>query len=114
MTDKTDAEKLAEAEAMMAEAAALGGKFSGPTPPFPLAFIMSHFIEGEVEQWVGAEKQILKVGEVAHMPPGVVHATFNLSGKDAMILAILSPGAATGPFLVDVSGEEPWASLRGC
>ena len=31
-----------------------------------------------------------------------------------MILAILSPGAATGPFLIDVSGEEPWASLRGC
>ncbi len=73
-----------------------------------------YVIEGEVEQWVGAEKQILKVGEVAHMPPGVVHATFNLSGKDAMILAILSPGAATGPFLIDVSGEEPWASLRGC
>jgi len=73
-----------------------------------------YVIEGEVEQWVGKEKQILKVGEVAHMPPGIVHATFNLSAKDAVILAILSPGAATGPFLVDVSGEEPWASLRGC
>jgi quercetin dioxygenase-like cupin family protein len=72
-----------------------------------------YVVEGEIEQWVGQKKQTLKVGEVAHMGPGVVHATFNLSDKDAVILAILSPGAASGPFLVDVSGEEPWASIRG-
>jgi len=29
-----------------------------------------------------------------------------------VILAILSPAKADGPFLVDVSGEEPWRSLR--
>ena len=72
-----------------------------------------YVLEGEVEQWVGEEKQILKVGEVAHMLPGVIHATFNISGKDAVILAILSPGSQVGPFMVDVSSEEPWASLRG-
>lgn len=72
-----------------------------------------YVLEGEVEQWVGEEKQLLKVGEVAHMGPGVVHATFNISGKDAVILAILSPGSQTGPFMVDVSAEQPWASLRG-
>jgi len=43
----------------------------------------------------------------------VVHATFNVSDKDAVILAILSPGSQTGPFLVDVSEEQPWALLRG-
>ena len=43
---------------------------------------------------------------------GVVHATFNVSKADATILAILSPAASKGPFLVDVSGEEPWKSLR--
>jgi quercetin dioxygenase-like cupin family protein len=73
-----------------------------------------YVLEGEVEQWVGEEKQVLSVGEVAHMLPGVVHATFNVSDKDAVILAILTPGSQQGVFLVDVSGEEPWASLRNC
>ena len=31
---------------------------------------------------------------------------------DATILAILSPGASRGPFMVDVSDQEPWRSLR--
>ena len=71
-----------------------------------------YVLEGEIEQWVGEEKQILKVGEAAHMLPGVVHATFNPTENDAVILAILSPGSQTGPFMVDVSQEEPWASIR--
>ncbi len=71
-----------------------------------------YVLEGEVEQWVGEEKQVLKVGEAAHMLPGVVHATFNVSNGDAVILAILSPGSQVGPFMVDVSPEQPWASLR--
>ncbi|MCC6233012.1 MAG: cupin domain-containing protein [Verrucomicrobiales bacterium] len=71
-----------------------------------------YVIAGEVEQWVEREKRRLKPGEVAHIPRGVVHATFNPTAQDAVILAILSPAAAKGPFLVDVSGEEPWASLR--
>ncbi|MEY4243850.1 MAG: hypothetical protein RLZZ245_1435 [Verrucomicrobiota bacterium] len=73
-----------------------------------------YVIEGEIEQWVGAEMKRLQVGEVAHMLPGVVHATFNVSDKDAVILAILTPGSQLGPFMVDVSGEEPWKSLRSC
>lgn len=71
-----------------------------------------YVLEGEVEQWVEREKRILKPGEVAHIPKGIVHATFNPSAKDAVILAILSPAATKGPFLVDVSGEEPWKSVR--
>lgn len=71
-----------------------------------------YVLEGEVEQWVEREKRSLKPGEVAHIPKGIVHATFNASTRDAVILAILSPAAAQGPFLVDVSGEEPWKSLR--
>ncbi|MBK1832735.1 cupin domain-containing protein [Roseibacillus ishigakijimensis] len=71
-----------------------------------------YVLEGEVVQWVGEEQQTLRAGECAHMGPGVVHATFNESAKDAVILAILSPGSQKGPFLVDVSEEEPWASLR--
>jgi len=71
-----------------------------------------YVLSGEVEQWVEQEKRVLKPGEIAHIPRGVVHATFNASGGDAVILAILSPAAAVGPFMVDVSHEEPWCSLR--
>lgn len=72
-----------------------------------------YVLSGQVEQWVEREKRLLGPGEVAHIPRGIVHATFNPTGSDAVILAILSPAAAKGPFLVDVSGEEPWCSLRG-
>lgn len=71
-----------------------------------------YVLEGQVEQWVEKEKRLLGPGEVAHIPRGIVHATFNPTGADATILAILSPAAAKGPFLVDVSQEEPWRSLR--
>lgn len=72
-----------------------------------------YVLDGEIEQWVGQEKRVLKAGEVAHMGPGVVHATFNVSEKDAVILAILSPGSQDGPFLVDVGQEAPWSTIRG-
>lgn len=71
-----------------------------------------YVLEGTVEQWVEKECRRLGPGEVAHIPRGIVHATFNPTDRDAVILAILSPAAAKGPFLVDVSGEEPWKSIR--
>jgi quercetin dioxygenase-like cupin family protein len=71
-----------------------------------------YVLEGHVEQWVEKEKRLLGPGEVAHIPKGIVHATFNPTAHDAVILAILSPAAAQGPFLGDVSQEEPWRSIR--
>lgn len=71
-----------------------------------------YVLEGEIEQWIESEKRIIKVGELAHISRNVVHATFNAGDSDAVILAILSPAAANGPFLVDVSEEAPWNSLR--
>ena len=73
---------------------------------------MIYVLAGEVEQWVEQEKRVLRPGDTAHIPPGVVHATFNASAADAVILAILSPGQSTGPFMVDVSGSAPWNTLR--
>lgn len=71
-----------------------------------------YVLSGEVEQWVEKEFRLMKAGEVAHIPPGLVHATFNSSKADAVILAILSPSESTGPFMVDVSGESPWDQIR--
>lgn len=71
-----------------------------------------YILEGQLEQWVEKEKRILSAGELAHIPAGVVHASFNESGKVCTFMAILSPGSQKGPFMVDVSNEEPWKSLR--
>lgn len=71
-----------------------------------------YVLAGEVEQWVEREARRLRPGEAAHIPAGIAHATFNVTNQDAIILAILSPAAAKGPFMVDVSQEEPWRSLK--
>jgi quercetin dioxygenase-like cupin family protein len=70
-----------------------------------------YVVEGEAEQWVETSHQILKVGEIAHIPTNVVHATFNRSDRPLIFLAMLSPASAPGPALIDVAHEEPWASL---
>jgi oxalate decarboxylase/phosphoglucose isomerase-like protein (cupin superfamily) len=54
---------------------------------------------------------------MAHIPPGVVHATYNPHPEPLVFLAILSPaklppGQAEVADPHDVSAQEPWASLR--
>ncbi|MCB1225335.1 MAG: cupin domain-containing protein [Verrucomicrobiales bacterium] len=76
-----------------------------------------YVIYGRAEQWVDGKKQILSAGEMAHIPPGVVHATYNPHAEPLVFLAILSPAkldelAASDPDPVDVSTEAPWATLR--
>ncbi len=72
-----------------------------------------YVVSGKAEQWVGREKRILGPGEIAHIPTGHVHGTYNAGRKTLVFLAILSPARFRGPALVDMSGEEPWRSLRG-
>ena len=47
-------------------------------------------------------------------PAGVVHASFNTSGADAKLLAILGPTIddRDGYEMTEVADEEPWKSLR--
>lgn len=76
-----------------------------------------YVLSGLAEQWVGTERQLLGPGEVAHIPAGMVHGTYNPHPEPLVFLAILSPAklaepAASAPDPVDVSGVEPWASLR--
>ena len=67
---------------------------------------------GEAEQWVDRDSRNLGPGEIAHIPAGVVHGTWNAGDETLVFLAILAPANCEGPMLVDVSGDEPWASLR--
>ena len=69
-------------------------------------------ISGQAEQWVGKEHRILKAGEMAFVPMGEVHGTYNPFPEKLVFLAILSPADAAEPGIVDKSSEEPWASLR--
>jgi quercetin dioxygenase-like cupin family protein len=71
-----------------------------------------YVVAGRAEQWVGRDRRVLGPGEIAHIPKDVVHGTYNAGGEPLVFLAILSPAIFDGPALVDVSREEPWASLR--
>ena len=72
-----------------------------------------YVIEGRIEQWLEQEKRVLSVGDSVVIPASAVHATFNDGAGAAKILAILSPAVGDDGYgLEDVSGDEPWASLR--
>ncbi len=76
-----------------------------------------YVIAGQAEQWVDRQHQVLTTGETAHIPAGMVHATYNPYDAPLVFLAILSPAqlpdnlaAITDPQ--DVSTESPWSTLR--
>ena len=70
-------------------------------------------LEGEIEQWLETENKILKKGDSAFIPKGMVHASFNVSAEPVKALAILGPCITEeGYELVDVSNQAPWNELR--
>jgi len=73
-----------------------------------------YVLQGEIEQWVEQERSVLRPGDAVVIPASAVHASFNDGAAPAKILAILSPAVGEDGYGVeDVSGEEPYASLRG-
>jgi quercetin dioxygenase-like cupin family protein len=71
-----------------------------------------YVVSGQAEQWCGGEWRVLHPGEMVLIPRGEVHGTYNPFREPVVFLAILSPAGADGPPMVDVSTEEPWASMR--
>ena len=69
-------------------------------------------IEGTVEQWVGERCQILHPGDSVLIPAGCVHASFNLTGEEALLVVVLSPVAGDGPLTIEVGDESPWSTIR--
>jgi quercetin dioxygenase-like cupin family protein len=55
-----------------------------------------YVISGRAEQWVGSDHRILHAGEIAHIPPGTVHGTFNPHDEPLVFLALLSPAKLPG------------------
>jgi quercetin dioxygenase-like cupin family protein len=68
----------------------------------------------EIEQWLGEDKSVLGPGGSVYVSAGQVHASFNLGKETAYLQVVIAPALATdtGYDLEDVSGQEPWASLR--
>lgn len=108
---------LVAAEKLLLVRANMAPMFCHPFHYHPHREEIIYVLYGRAEQWVGNEYRILSVGEMAHIPPGTVHATYNPHAEPLVFLAMLSPAtlpeplsAAPDPF--DVSAEEPWASIR--
>ncbi len=74
-----------------------------------------YVIDGEIEQWVGEASQVLSANEAAFIPMDTVHASFVAAAapKPARLVVVLGPSyTEEGYVAVDVSTDEPWASLR--
>jgi len=68
---------------------------------------------GRIAQWLEADHAELGPGDSVHIDRAVVHGSYNDSGEPAQLQVVLAPAAgADGYTAVDVSAEEPWASLR--
>ena len=70
--------------------------------------------QGEITQYIERDSQSLGPGDSVYLDESVVHASFNEGSETAHLQVVIGPslGGETGYGLEDVSGEEPWASLR--
>lgn len=68
---------------------------------------------GEVTQFLEGEARTLRVGDSVYIDRDVVHGSYNDGTELASLQVILAPPAGDGGYeTVDVSAEDPWASLR--
>ena len=69
---------------------------------------------GAVTQYIEQDSTTLGPGDSVYLDEGVIHASFNDGSETAHLQVVIGPslGGETGYGLEDLSGEEPWASLR--
>ena len=72
-----------------------------------------YVMSGEIEQWLEAEKRMLKRGDSIFIDAGVVHASFNTGRDAAVLMVVLGPcDGEAGYIAVEVADQEPWNGLR--
>ena len=72
-----------------------------------------YVLDGEIEQWVDRRRRTLRAGDSAFIPAAMVHASFNVSGTPARLLAILAPCIGEEGYELDeVYDQSPWSELR--
>ena len=68
---------------------------------------------GRITQYLESESTSLGVGDSVYIGEDVVHASFNEGDETAHLQVVIGPSLGDGGYgLVDVSGEEPWVSVR--
>ena len=69
--------------------------------------------QGQITQFIELESTTLATGDSVYIDEGVVHASYNDGADTAQLQVVIGPAlGAEGYGLVDVAGEEPWASVR--
>ncbi|WP_037144079.1 cupin domain-containing protein [Rhodococcoides fascians] len=69
--------------------------------------------QGTVTQFLDDESTVLVAGDSVYVAADTVHATFNVSDEPAKVFVVISPAKGVDSYeVVDVSGDEPWASVR--
>jgi quercetin dioxygenase-like cupin family protein len=68
---------------------------------------------GVIQQWLERENTTLRAGDAVYIDAGTVHGSYNDSDQPVELQVVLGPCVGEeGYVAVDVSGEEPWRSLR--
>jgi quercetin dioxygenase-like cupin family protein len=68
---------------------------------------------GGITQYLERESAALGPGDSVFIGEDVVHASFNDGDETAQLQVVIGPSIGDeGYGLVDMSGDEPWASLR--
>jgi quercetin dioxygenase-like cupin family protein len=70
--------------------------------------------QGEITQFLERESTTLGPLDSVFIEEGVVHASYNDGTETAHLQVVIGPslGEGSGYGLEDVSGDQPWASLR--
>ena len=70
-------------------------------------------VSGRVTQFLEGESTVLGPGDSVYIDKDVVHGSYNDFDEPAELAVVLAPPVTDGGYIaVDVSTEEPWASLR--
>ena len=68
---------------------------------------------GRVNQFLEGESVELGPGDSVYIDKDVVHGSYNDFSEPAELHVVLAPAVGDGGYVaVDVSADEPWASLR--
>ena len=74
---------------------------------------MITIVAGKVTQYLEGESTVLGPGDSVYIDKDVVHGSYNDFDEPAQLAVVLAPAVTDGGYVaVDVSAEEPWASLR--
>ena len=70
-------------------------------------------VSGRVTQFLEGESTVLGPGDSVYIDKDVVHGSYNDFDEPAQLAVVLAPAVTDGGYVaVDVTAEEPWASLR--